>query len=316
MEENIRKKRLSKTNLLLILLILSLAANAFFFLNSTTGKVTEKTYRLIDPLVQASIDADEQEESAILHYRGLRSRIIADVENITNISNVGVFVQDVKTGAWMGINEREGFIPSSLLKIPLMLAVLKKVEQGEIKLTDTIILIEKDLEAGSGELYRKGAGAQLTVWELLKEMIAASDNTAKNVLLRQVSDNDLNAVFAHVGISKPNLTTRFQVTPRGYNRFFKLLYFSTFLSPELSEKALDLTTDTQEEDLLSAGVPVEIQVAHKYGSNMFGLHDCGIVYHTKNPYFICVMTKDIYLETGQELIVKISRDVFEFVDKQ
>jgi len=34
-----------------------------------------------------------------------------------------------------------------------------------------------------------------------------------------------------------------------------IIYYSTFLSLALSEKALDTTTDTQEENLISGGVP-------------------------------------------------------------
>jgi beta-lactamase class A len=197
-----------------------------------------------------------------------------------------------------------------------MIAILKKVDRGEIKLDDNLTITEEDLDSLYGTVYQKGAGAKMTVWELLKEMILSSDNTAKNVLKEQMSQAELNAVFVHVGIENPYIKgTEVTVSSRDYMRLFKALYFSTFLSPELSEKALDLATDTEEEDLLSKGVSSEIQVSHKFGVYYNELHDCGIVYHPKNPYFICIMTGDIgNISNNEELITKISKDTYNFVD--
>lgn len=148
-------------------------------------------------------------------------------------------------------------------------------------------------------------------------MIVDSDNTAQNALIRQLSLSEIDAVFVHVGIPDPYLLdSEHSVSPRNYVRFFKALYYSTFLTPEYSEKALDLATDTQEEDLISKGVPSQIQVAHKFGIvNEKFLHDCGIIYHQKNPYFLCIMTKNM-LNESYDIIPEISKDVYDYVDSQ
>jgi hypothetical protein len=72
--------------------------------------------------------------------------------------------------------------------------------------------------------------------------------------------------------------------------------------------------------LISEKIPKEIQVAHKFGvyesdSYKF-LHDCGIVYHPKNPYFLCIMTKDLGMEKSKELIPEISKDVYDYINKK
>ena len=89
------------------------------------------------------------------------------------------------------------------------------------------------------------------------------------------------------------------------------------MSPALSEKALDLTTDAQEDNLISAGIPYEIQVAHKFGviEDKKQLHDCGIVYYPDNPYMLCIMTKDMEISDSRNLIQNISKDVYESIDK-
>lgn len=311
-------KKIKITHIFIFLIVLSFAFNIFLLLkiNSLNDGISGAYFHLIKPQEKVPIDSNVQDGKSILHYNGLKTMIEEEINEYNLTGNVGVFVQDVKTGAWMGINEQLGFWPASLLKVPIMMAVLKKVERGEITLKDKVTLIQEDLDSFYGDLYKQGAGAQLTIGELLEKMIVISDNTAKNALKRQLSLEELDAVFKHVGISDPYSETNNQtVSPRDFARLFKALYYSTFLSPSFSELALDLTTDTKQEDLISKGVPPEVQVAHKFGNLDTGLlHDCGIVYHQKNPYYLCVMTNGLSLEQSGELIRKISTDVYKFVE--
>ena len=287
----------------------SISANIFLILN----QAPQKRYELIDPV---AVDPSDTDLNAILQYNSLRGKIINDIRNVTALENAGVYVQDIRTGSWMGINERQTFFPASLLKIPVMMVILKKVDRGEMKLTDSVTLMEEDLDGGAGDLYISGAGATRTVWELIKEMILSSDNTAKNALKRYISPAEMNSIFEHVGISNPYINSSAGVSPRGFNRLFKSLYYSTYLTPEMSERAIDISMDTTREDLLTQGTPVEVRVAHKYGQTLGQLHDCGIVYHPTNPYFICIMTKDGDHSIDSELIIKISQDVFDFANNK
>lgn len=101
------------------------------------------------------IDSDVQESSAILHYTDLKPQIEAEVKNFNADQNIAIFLQDIRTGAWLGINEKEGFTPASLSKVPIAMVILKKVDRDEIKLTDTIEIAESDLDKKAGTLYQK-----------------------------------------------------------------------------------------------------------------------------------------------------------------
>lgn len=307
---------------LIVLLSISLTTNVgllYLYKTAPTEAQLQKTQQQF-PLVNPGsvhVDPNIQPQNLILHYQKLKPLVLAEIATGASGAQVGVFLQDVKTGAWMGINEQEGFIPASLLKVPLMMAMLKKVERGEVKLSDTIEITADDLNDWAGDLYKKGAGARLTVWDLLKQMILSSDNTAKNAIHRQLLPVEINAVFEHVGIENPyDDNTDHEVTPRGFSRIFKSLYLASFLTPELSQRALDLTTDTQVEQLISAGVPPEIQVAHKYGEKPDSLSDCGIIYHPKNPYYLCIMTKDFDPMAEKKMISNISQIIYTYIDGQ
>lgn len=311
-----------KKQIIYAVFIISLSLNFFLVFKLRQEKnnkaiARDEPYKLINFNQKEFIDSNIQNENAILHFNNLKPQIEQEIDKFDARENIGIFLQDSQTGAWLGINEREGFNPASLLKVPIMLAVMKKVKLNEISLDDTLEITSEDIDKNSGELYEKGAGYQMSIWKFIEEMILSSDNTAKNVLKRQLTDAELNSVFTHIGIPNPySQSSDSMVTPRGYTRLFKSLYFSSYLSQELSEKALEITTDTKMENLLSAGIPYEVQVAHKYGERPDGLSDCGIVYHPKNTYYICVMTRNMEIPKAKKLIINLSKITYDFFSEE
>jgi beta-lactamase class A len=304
--------------IVLVLFALSLGANVFLFLKTKPiNQISSATkYKLIDHQnTVLSIDADSQSGQVILHFQGLKEKIEQELSSLTGEEEVGFYLQNIKTGSWLGINEKEGFEPASLLKIPIAMAIFKNIENGKIALDQKITILQEDIDGSSGVPERFKIGEEKSITELLDLMLKISDNTAKNMLKRQLLPEDINSVFAHVGIENPYLAENNNqlVNPRQFSRFFKALYFSTYLSPEFSEKLLELLTETRAESLIAAGVPWEIQVAHKYGERANLLHDCGIVYYPENSYILCVMTKNIEITEAQNLIKQLSKEVFDFI---
>ena len=285
------------------------------------AKIVKGEYRLLSPSLESlPIDNDKQEEKTILHFFPLKTRLEGNLAslNLAAEQKVGIYIQNINSGGWLGINERDGFMPASLLKIPIAIAIYKKIEDQELRLDQDVIILKNDIDSGSGVPERFVAGKAKTVAVLLELMIKDSDNTAKNALKRQLNPEELNTVFTHVGIVNPYIidSDDYVVTPRGYSRLFKSLYFSSFLKPANSQAILDLATDTRVESLISAALPWEVQVAHKYGERNDSLHDCGIVYHPVNPYFLCIMTSGIAIPQAKNLITDISREIYNFVDKE
>lgn len=280
-----KSKKIKALHWITLLLVLSLGLNIFLILKTgvlTGNSISGDSFRMIDSSQKQPIDSIE--ETGIVQYQNLKPIIQEEINSYNADGKVGIYLQDAKTGTWLGINEREGFTPASLLKVPVMIAILKKVEHGEMDLNEKITLVQQDLNSEWGNLYEKGAGTKMNIIDLLEQMISFSDNTAKNALIRQLSATEIDSIFVHVGIPDPYLVDNKQiVSPRDYNRFFKSLYYSTYLSPKYSELALELTTDGREESLITKGVPMGIAVAHKFGifeaSNT--LSDCGIIYHQK-----------------------------------
>jgi beta-lactamase class A len=227
-----------------------------------------------------------------------------------------LYFEDLTTGASIGINEQEDFVPVSLLKVPLMIATLKEVEEGAVSLNQLVTLDKEDIDSSSGDLWEKGAGYQITVKDLLVDLIQHSDNTAVYALSRHVvSEKAVEESRSILGlISTSNDSNGSNISPMDYSNMLRELYFSNYLRKPFSELALTLMTNTDYNSQIPAGVPVNIKVAHKIGVYLTEgyYHDCGIVYAPGKPYILCVMSKNTDSLEADKVISQISKIVYDY----
>ena len=132
---------------------------------------------------------------------------------------------------------------------------------------------------------------------------------------------DMNQIYTDLGVAIPGTRgTEDYMTVKEYASFFRILYNASYLNKEMSQKALDLLLRTDYKDGLIAGVPKNINVAHKFGERKMGevdqLHDCGIVYAPQKPYLICVMTRGTDFQVQGRVIADISRFTYASIQKQ
>ena len=135
----------------------------------------------------------------LINFVGLRKQM----ENIVSGNktvNMGIYFEYLPTGISIGINERQNFISASLLKVPIAMAAMKEIENGNVSLDTKIKLTEEMIDNRYGELWKKGAGYEITIQEALEEMLIYSDNTAKNVLLTVAPESRLSQAFESIDI--------------------------------------------------------------------------------------------------------------------
>jgi beta-lactamase class A len=328
-----KRKRFSKEKILITLIILSIILNLYFIYNFYCDNSDYQRYiknhfgsqeqelDLLSPQI-AWLDTKtfiDQQKSFTISYLEIKPKIIEMVTK--NVSgHYGVYVEDLTTGAWLGVNEKEEFTPASMYKVPIMVAILKQVEKGNLKLDDKIKLRQEDINLDSGSLGLKGAGYNATIKELLSEMIQDSDNTAFFTLANRVItyDQHVEALLA-VGLPEPNKSNSVaMITPKETGNMFRALYFSSFLRRTFSQLALSILSETAYDSNLRAQIPNEIKISHKVGFfESQKLHnDCGIVYLTKKPYIICIMSKNSSKEEASRIIKEVSQTIYEFTTKK
>lgn len=261
-------------------------------------------------------------------YVSLRNDLVSYIEGEKNAGNaklISVYFRDLQNGPTLSIDASEDFAPASLLKVPLMIMYLKKAE-GDPSLLSKKIRVAGDLESLDQNIEptrRVTPGNEYAIEELLNLLVTQSDNTAWKVLLNYLRENNSEEEFiitlSDLGIIDPRKDNDSQyITVQNYASIFRILYNSSYLNPEMSNKALKLLTDSAFNDGLEAGTP-NVEVAHKFGERLNAdtgeqqLHDCGIVYYPPNPYLVCVMTKGDDIDELERVIKEISLKVYKEV---
>ncbi|MBI4951097.1 MAG: class A beta-lactamase [Myxococcales bacterium] len=99
---------------------------------------------------------------------------------------VGVFALDTASGARLEHRADERFAMCSTFKWALAAAVLARVDRGELALDDPIAFGESDLLEYAPATRANVARGQMTIEALADAIVTISDNTAANLLLREV----------------------------------------------------------------------------------------------------------------------------------
>ncbi len=240
------------------------------------------------------------------------------------MNSVSVYYQDLKSGRWFGINQNENYDPASLLKIPIMIAYFKEAESDPSILSKKIYYQQKqDFNTNQNIALTKSiqSDQNYTIEELINSMIVNSDNNSKELLAQYIDPSLLNEVYSDLNIPLGAPDSDF-MSVRSYSYFFRVLYNSTYLDHDFSEKALALLTQTNFKDGIVAGIPDYISVAHKFGERRFinssnnqvlgqELHDCGIIYDPIHPYLLCIMTRGVDISSLENIIQKISAGIYQ-----
>ncbi|MBI5729302.1 MAG: serine hydrolase [Candidatus Magasanikbacteria bacterium] len=233
---------------------------------------------------------------------------------------VSVYFRDLNNGPWFGLGEKEIFLPGSLLKVPLLMAILRKAEDNPTLLNRRFLNTRNrtDIIEHFSPAQEIEPGKSYAVQELLQAMIKYSDNNATSLLTRVISEKDIKNIYLDLGIDIPQ-SNQYSMSVRTYASFFRILFNATYFSRRSSEDALRLLSETDFKQGIVLGVPAGVTVAHKFGERGIAetdqdqLHDCGIVYYPNQPYVLCVMTRGSDYDKLAGVIANISKIVYETI---
>lgn len=273
-------------------------------------------YKFINPIVVFTIGNKEDFPA----YKPLENTVTAYIRKAIasgNADSVSVYFRNLSSEAWTGINEDDKYAPASMLKVAVLIAYLKLSESDPSILSRRVYYTHA---TDPGQTF-KPIKTLDTGWhtneEVLNSMIDESDNTSVQTLI----DNQKEAVlkvYADLNLPTPKSPTDIDfMSARLYSRLFRVLYNGTYLSKELSEKALAILSKTDFNEGLIAGVPTTTPISHKFGERTIfntddgtviekQLHDCGIIYQKGAPYFLCVMTRGKDFTALKSIISDIS----------
>ena len=295
--------------LLIVFLLTSNPADS-----STSLPLSEQssaTYPFLSPRIFIN-----KQNDLLINFKPLRSKVREYEYRLKN--RTGFYFEYLPTGNSIGANEKEEFIPASLLKTPLAMGALKEIELGKKKPDEILTVKEKDIDKAFGTLWEKGVGTQITFIGAVEQLIKYSDNTAQHMLFDILSGGEIDDVFDSLDIPKTSNENKTPVvSAKNYSSILRCLYLSCYLNKNTSNQLLKMLSETEYNDKLPAGVPNDIKVAHKIGVSISPEQgeiytDCGIVYVPKRPYILCIMTESNEDE-ARVIMQDLSKMVYEYV---
>lgn len=296
---------------ILFLVVFSLTTVCFFYCyqrkESEWHKFHEK-YPLLSPE-----RGFYNQKDLIVNIQPLRDEFDA----IGKDRGVSIYFEFLNTGANIAVNKEVKIWPASLMKIPIAMAVMKKVENKKWELNKSFILEEKDKNSIFGLLYKKPAGSTFSLEELLGEMLINSDNTARNIFARNLSSEDIDDVLDHLGIEYDYKNDE-KISAKKYSIFWRSLFTSSYLAPENSSKLIEIMSQSSAAQYLAQGISdKQIKFSHKigvlYDENTYA--DSGIVFISNRPYILTVMVDGHSQSEAGAIMKEISEKAYRYVSE-
>lgn len=224
----------------------------------------------------------------------------------------GFWFKNLETGETLAVNENQVFQAASVNKVPVMITFYQEVEAGVLKEDQVYQLKAGDKQEGTGSMQDKAPGTKYSYKELVRLCGIESDNTALNVLLKIINYQSIKKLLKDNELEKTSLPDSL-TTPFEAGRLFELLFKGKLLKEKNQEKLFGFLTNTFWEERIPAGVPKEIKVAHKIGTQKGVYSDCGIIFG-ETPYVLCILGNKIVMSEAEEVLPEISRLIWGFVN--
>lgn len=251
------------------------------------------------------------QKDLIINFQPLRDYLNDTYESDPGVS---VYFEYLSTGSNIVISKDAEFYPASLLKVPVAMAVAKKIEQGEWKWSNELVLMSADKDDKFGTLYKKPSNSTYTIEELVRRSLSDSDNTAHFILVRNLEIEEMKDVYDHMGL-KGFLDTEGSLSAKRYSIIFRSLYSASYNNDSDSQKLLTYLSKSPFTTYIEQGLPKGVSFAHKIGidTDKKVFMDSGIVYAENRPYLLTVMTKGKDEQTAKKIMVDISEKVYNYV---
>lgn len=237
----------------------------------------------------------------------------------------GVSACHLKTGEEISINENEVFKSASVIKVPILIELYCRRDEGGVSLGEVIELKDEHKVAGSGVLKELHAGLPFTILDLATLMIVVSDNTATNMLIDRLGMDPVTARlrslalkdtilarkmydFEQAALGKENLCT-----PREITLLLKLMAQGRISGKSTSAEMLQIMAKQQCREKIPLLLPEGVKIANKTGSLAEVTHDVGVVTTAEHEYVLSIMAGDVTdMVTADRAIAEASKAVYGY----
>ncbi|MGB7394435.1 MAG: serine hydrolase [Pricia sp.] len=221
--------------------------------------------------------------------------------------DVGVYVYDLKNNKEAAINADTIFPTASVIKVPILIEVFKKIKMGKLHLNDSLVYDVDRLYGGSGlmQYYKDSSVTDLRT--LASLMITVSDNlTALWCQELAGGGSAINKTMAEVGLEHTRMNSRTegrkkdwekygwgQTTPREMTSLLVKMRKRALVDAASSDEMYHLMTNSFYTDYSLSQIPPYVQTAAKQGMVDKSRSELVMVNAPHGDYAFYIATKNI-----------------------
>ena len=226
----------------------------------------------------------------------VKEKILDEIKKFDG--QAGIYYHNLISGETWGYRENEPYLAASIVKLPLLAAIMLWKKRGETSFDDRVTIREEQKIPGCGIIQHLDGNVTLTVRELCKLMITISDSGATNALFRHYGAEKIHDGFIELGLKGTVFNREYwdeEKEKKGINNYFvpaemgmllEKIYDRTLVDEESSEWMENILRQQQINHKMCGKLPMDFPMAHKTGDEEDKAHDVGIIYADR-PFIAC-----------------------------
>ena len=221
--------------------------------------------------------------------------------------DIGIYIHDLKHNRIVSINADTIFPTASVVKIPILIGIMSKIQTGELNYHQRLMFTDSLLyREGDDILSDFKDSSTIELSKVMMLMITISDNCA-SLWLQGLSGGGtkINLLLDSLGLKATRVNSRTpgrenyrnlygwgQTSPREIATLMEQIVKGEVVSKELSEKMLRLLGRQYWDEEALSQIPAGVFVADKNGAVDESRNEVMYVNAKKNPYLLTIFTKN------------------------
>ena len=220
--------------------------------------------------------------------------------------DIGVYIKNLENGRVVAVNADTVFPTASMVKVPILVGVMDKVERGEITLDQNLVYRDSLLYAGVDILGSLKQDEKIALGKVAMLMLTMSDNTASLWLQTLAGTGTrINEIMDSLGLKVTRVNSRTpgrehirsiygwgQTSPREMATLFERIANGEVINKQRSDAMLRMLSRNYWDDNAIAQIPADVFVASKNGAVNESRSEVLFVNGRGARYIFCVCTKN------------------------
>ena len=221
--------------------------------------------------------------------------------------DIGIYVKSLRNGRTVLINADTLFPTASIVKVPILIGIMDKINRGELNYDSALIYKDSLLYAGEDILGAFKNNEKILLKKVMMLMLTTSDNTA-SLWLQSLAGKGtrINEILDSAGLKNTRINSRTpgrennrntygwgQTTPAEMGRLVEMIYRNEIFSASACERMLRcLGRNYWDENEAISQIPPGIEVFSKNGCVDACRSEVLLVNAPHHPYVFCIFTKN------------------------